>query len=82
LSNAQFAPSGILAIVFDESADDNTNGGGKVMCLLVGTNVKPGYTGTATYNHYSLLNLSMTALGVKVIPGNGPTATPMTEFFK
>jgi hypothetical protein len=63
LSNAQFAQSGILAIVFDESADDFTNGGGKVMCLVIGTNVKPGYVGMGTYNHYSLLNLSMTALG-------------------
>jgi acid phosphatase len=82
LSNAGFQQSGLLLIVFDESADDNTNGGGKVVCLLLGTGVKPGYTGTGTYNHYSLLNLSMTALGVSNIPGAGATATPMTEFFQ
>lgn len=82
LTNPQFQPSGLLVIVFDESADDNTNGGGKVMCLIVGTSVKPGYVGIGTYNHYSLLNLSMTALGIKTIPGNGATATPMTEFFQ
>ncbi len=82
LSNAQFATSGILAIVFDESQNDNTNGGGKVMCLLVGTGVKAGYSGTGTYNHYSLLNLSMIALGVKTIPGSGATAAQMTEFFQ
>ncbi len=82
LANPQFQPSGILVIVFDESANDNTNGGGRVMCLLVGTNVKAGYIGTGTYNHYSLLNLSMTALGVTTIPGNGATAGAMTEFFQ
>ena len=82
LANAQFQQSGILIITFDESENDNTNGGGRVMTLLYGTGVKPGYVGTATYNHYSLLRLTMEAAGVTTIPGNGSTATDMTEFFQ
>lgn len=81
LQNSQFQQSGILAITFDESADDNTNGGGKVMTLLLGTKVKAGYVGTGTYDHRSLLGLSMTALGAS-IPNGADSANQMTEFFQ
>lgn len=82
LSSAQFQQDGLLVIVFDESRDDGTNGGGRVMALLVGTGVKAGYVGGGQYNHYSLLNLGMTALGIRTIPGDGARAAPMTEFFQ
>jgi len=82
LSNPQFQQSGILVLTTDESRDDNTNGGGRVATILVGTGVKVGYQGTATYDHRSLLGLSMTALGVSSIPNGAGSATQMTEFFQ
>lgn len=81
LNNSQFQQSGLLVITFDESADDNTNGGGKVMTLILGTNVKPGYAGIMQYDHRSLLGLSMTALGA-TIPNGASSAPQMTEFFQ
>lgn len=81
LNNAQFQQSGLLVITFDESQDDNTNGGGKVMTLILGTKVKAGYQGSVQYDHRSLLGLSMTALGAS-IPGGAASAPQMTEFFQ
>lgn len=81
LNNSSFQQSGLLVLTFDESADDNTNGGGKVMTLILGTKVKAGYTGTGQYDHRSLLKLSMTALGAKT-PDAAAAANPMTEFFQ
>ena len=81
LNDAGFQQSGLLIITFDESADDLAFGGGKVMTLILGTKVKPGYSGTGQYNHDSLLNLTMTALGAKS-PNDGGSAAPMTEFFQ
>jgi acid phosphatase len=76
LANSEFSQSGLLIIVFDESADDVTNGGGHVAAVLVGSHVKSGYTGTTqAYDHRSLLSLTMKALGVVNIP-NGADAAP------
>jgi acid phosphatase len=82
LANAQFQQSGILVITTDESRNDDTNRGGRVATVLVGTGVKVGYQGTGTYDHRSLLGLSMTALGVTVIPNGAGSARQMTEFFQ
>ncbi|MEO8725176.1 MAG: alkaline phosphatase family protein, partial [Acidobacteriaceae bacterium] len=82
IANQNFISNGILVIVFDESRDDNTNGGGKVALLMLGSHVKPGYQATATYDHRSLLGLSMTALGVSTIPNGAGSAPQMTEFFQ
>jgi len=57
-------------VTTDESANDLTNGGGRVATVLVGTGVKPGYIGTVSYDHRSLLGLSMTALETP-IPNGG-----------
>jgi acid phosphatase len=81
LNNSQFQQSGLLVLTFDESADDNSNGGGQVMTLILGTKVKPGYTGTMQYDHRSLLGLGMTALGA-TIPNDAGSAPQMTEFFQ
>jgi acid phosphatase len=82
LSNSQFQQSGILVVTTDESRNDDTNGGGRVATVLLGTNVKAGYQGTVTYDHRSLLGLSMTALGATTIPNGAGSAPQMTEFFQ
>lgn len=82
LAAPQFQQSGLLIIVFDESADDITNGGGHVAAVLVGTHVRAGYVGaTTSYDHRSLLSLTMKALGVVNIPNGADAAPQMTEFF-
>jgi hypothetical protein len=53
-----------------------------VATVLLGTGVKVGYQGTGTYDHRSLLGLSMTALGVQTIPNGAGSASQMTEFFQ
>jgi len=82
LSNPEFQQSGILVITCDEPRNDDTNGGGRVATVLVGTGIKTGYQGTVTYDHRSLLGLSMTALGVSTIPNGAGSAPQMTEFFQ
>ena len=83
LGNAAFQQSGLLVIIFDESADDITNGGGHVAAILLGTHVRPGYIGNTTnYDHRSLLSLTMKALGVPNIPDGADAAPQMTEFFQ
>jgi len=82
LSNPEFQQSGIVVLTTDESRDDDTNGGGRVATVLVGTDVKVGYQGSGTYDHRSLLGLSMTALGVSTIPNGAGSAPQMTEFFQ
>jgi hypothetical protein len=82
IGNASFQQSGLLIIVFDESADDLINGGGHVAAVLVGTHVKAGFAGTNSYDHRSLLSLTLKALGVTNIPNGADAAPQMTEFFQ
>jgi phosphatidylinositol-3-phosphatase len=83
LSDSSFQQSGLLIITFDESADDSTNGGGHIATVLVGSRVKTGYTGnTTSYDHRSLLSLTMKALGVSNIPNGADSAPQMGEFFQ
>src|SRR5205823_5750188 len=55
LANSAFQSSGFFAITFDESADDNTNGGGHVATVIVGPRVKQGFTSESAFQHQSLL---------------------------
>lgn len=82
LGNASFAQSGLLVVTFDESATDNTNGGGKVATVLLGTNVKSGYQATGFYQHQSLLRLMLEAQGVSALPNAAASAASMDEVWK
>jgi acid phosphatase len=82
LSNASFQASGLLVITFDESSTDNTNGGGQVAAVLLGTNVKAGYQATGLYQHQSLLRLMLEAQGVTALPNGAATAPSMAEVWK
>lgn len=82
LANASFQASGLLAITFDESDDDNTNGGGKVATVLVGSNVKSGYQAGGFYQHQSLLRLMLEAQGISALPNASATAPSMAEVWK
>jgi phosphatidylinositol-3-phosphatase len=82
LSNSSFQQSGLLVITFDESASDIKNGGGHIATVLLGTRVKTGYVSNTSYDHRSLLSLSMKALGVPNIPNGADAAPQMTECFQ
>jgi acid phosphatase len=81
VQSAQFQQDGLLLILFDESKDDNTNGGGKVAWVAVSGKSKLGYLSTALYQHQSTLRLSLEALGVTAFPGAAAGALGMSEFF-
>jgi phosphatidylinositol-3-phosphatase len=82
LTSAPFKDDGLLIIVFDESQNDNTNGGGRVASVLISPAFsKQGYQSTTLYQHESALRLMLEGLGVKSLPGAAASAPAMWEFF-
>ncbi len=82
VQSAQFKQDGLLIIVFDESASDNTLGGGRITCVLVGPKVKTAFQSGITYQFQSLLRTMMEALGLTNFPGAAATAKSMSDFFQ
>lgn len=82
VANSVFQHDGLLIIVFDESADDITNGGGRIAAALVSPAFsKAAYRSTNLYQHQSTLRLTLEGLGVKTLPGAAANAAAMSEFF-
>src|SRR5256714_1193844 len=81
IKSAQFQRDGLLIIVFDESASDNTNGGGRIPWVVVSAKAKRGYQSTTRYQHQSTLRLSLSALGLTTFPNQAARALDMSEFF-
>ena len=82
LSNPAFQQDGILIVLFDEAAtSDTTHGGGRVAALVIGPNVKKGFSSTALYQHQNLLRTIMDALGVNTYPAAAATAADMADIF-
>lgn len=82
LTNSAVMANTVVIVTFDESADDNTLGGGHIPVILVGGPIKSGYQSTATYQFQSLLRFSLQSLGQSTFPGEAQSAAPMTEFLK
>src|SRR6266404_2080206 len=82
IKNATFQKDGLLVIVFDESANDNTSGGGRVAAVLISPAFSHvAYQSTTFYQHESVLRLMLAGLGIKTLPGAAASAPPMWEFF-
>jgi len=81
IKSASFQNDGLLIILFDESSNDNTLGGGRIAWVAVGPKVKRMYQSQATYQHQSTLRLSLQALGVTAFPSQAASAPAMGEFF-
>ena len=82
IKNSVFQKDGLLIIVFDESSNDNTNGGGRVVCTLISPAFsKLGYQSTTLYQHESVLRLMLEGLGVTLLPSAAFSAPAMWEFF-
>jgi acid phosphatase len=73
----------LMVIVFDEGdLTDLANFGGHVAAIIVSPKGKTGYQSTTSYQHQSVLRLSLKALGVTALPGDAATAPDMGEFFQ
>ena len=81
IKSSTFQQNGLLIIVFDESASDNTNGGGRVAWVAVSPKAKPTYQSTTLYQHQSTLRVILKGLGVTLYPGAAASAPDMDEFF-
>ena len=78
---------GLLIITFDEAeTSDNSFGGGHVVWIAVGPDVRQGYPPPKSeipvrlYQHPSTLRFMMRLLGLSSFPGAAATAPDMTEF--
>jgi phosphatidylinositol-3-phosphatase len=69
----------LLAITWDSADVNFTNGGGHIVCLLLGAGVKVGATSQNFYQHPSLLRLSMERLGLPPTLGDASTAPDMSD---
>ena len=81
LRHPTFQRDGLLIIVFDESGNDNTAGGGRIVWTAVGSKAQRHYQSTAFYQHASTLRLSLAALGITQFPNLAANAPQMGEFF-
>lgn len=82
LSNSEFTTNGVLVIVWDESADSDTaHGGGHVMAVVAGHNVRRGYRSTDFFQHQSALRMMLQSLGLTTYPGAAATASNMSVVF-
>jgi acid phosphatase len=82
IQSATFQNGGLLIIVFDESANDNSHGGGRVAWVAISPKYSKGaYQSTTLYQHPNTLRLMLQGLGVSSYPGNAKTASSMSEFF-
>ena len=81
IKSATFQLDGVLIILFDESGDDDRNGGGRVAWIVVSPKAKRGYQSTRLYQHESTLRLSLEELGVTAFPNAAARARDMHEFF-
>lgn len=83
IKSATFQSSGLLIIVFDESGNDNSHGGGRVAWVAISPkHSKGGYKSSTFYQHQNTLRLMLEGLGVKTYPGNAKNANNMSEFLK
>jgi acid phosphatase len=83
LASTPFKDDGVLIIVFDESGDDDTHGGGRIAAVIISPKFsKVGYQSTTLYQHQSTLRLMLEGLGITTaLPGASATAPTMWEFF-
>ncbi len=83
IASADFSTpgGGLLIITFDESAkSDTSQGGGRVAWVIVGPNVKRGFTSSTCFQHESTLRLMSEAIDLTSFPGAAASAPDMREF--
>ena len=95
LAQPEFQPGGdgLLFVVFDEgnlgsnidfrcnASSSSPDCGGRVLVVVAGPNVKPGFQSPTFYNHESLLATVCQALGTDSCPGAAVNAAPIRDVF-
>lgn len=80
-NNPAFQKDGILIVVFDESFDSDTaGGGGHVAAVVAGPGVKRGIRIATQYQHQNTLRTILDALGLDTILGAAAGASPIEVF--
>jgi phosphatidylinositol-3-phosphatase len=83
LINSPAFSNGVLIITWDEGdAADMANGGGQVLTVIAGMQVKAAFRSTTFYQHQSVLGLILDLLSVSDHPGASAMAPTMGEFFQ
>ena len=98
LARPEFQPGGdgLLIITFDEgnlsptdfrcsattSSSAGNGCGGRIVTVLIGPHVKPGFRSAVWHDHESVLKTVCLSLGLSGCPGAAATALPMSEFFE
>jgi acid phosphatase len=83
IASSAFKDGGLLLILFDESANDNSYGGGRVAWVAISPqHSKMGYKSTTNYQHENTLRLMLQGIGVTAYPGKAASVSNMAEFFK
>jgi phosphatidylinositol-3-phosphatase len=74
---------GLLIITFDEASNsDRSYGGGHIAWVIVGPDVKKGYTSNTFYQHENTLRFMSEMLGLSNFPGKAASAASMKEFIQ
>src|SRR6266436_2728932 len=82
IKNPLFQNDGLLIIAFDESANDNIDGGGRIAVVLITPRFsKVAFQSTTLYQHDTALRLMLEGLGVSALPGSATAAPKMWDFF-
>lgn len=82
LTSPALGTNGVVFIVFDESEDsDTTGGGGHIAVIAAGPGVTPGSTFAGTTNHYGLLRTIEQAWHLPLL-AKSATATAITGIWK
>jgi len=82
IKNPLFQSDGLLIIAFDESANDDTDGGGRIAVVLISPRFsKAAFQSTTLYQHDAALRLMLEGLGISALPGSATTAPTTWDFF-
>lgn len=72
--------NGLVVITFDESATDNTSGGGRVATIIAGGRCRRGFSSSNAYQHAHLLHVILRELGMDTSLAAATAASGMEEF--
>jgi YVTN family beta-propeller protein len=71
----------LAIITFDEDGYDHERPAQRVLTLMLGSDVRPGYVSHVRYTHYSLLRTIEAGLGLGILGRNDRYAQPVNDVF-
>jgi len=79
LADPDFMNGTLFIVTFDENESSNDVGNNLIYTLLYGVNARAGFSSEQNYNHYSLLQLIESTLGLGSLSRNDSTAQPIND---